>query len=63
MQRVVRLSLAGLLTFAGAGLTACGDKVTVPPSASTRQFGSLGYGFAAGRLGGSWRLDPVGGVG
>jgi len=32
MQRVVRLSLAGLLTFAGAGLTACGDKVTVPPA-------------------------------
>ena len=29
MQRVVRSSLVGLLTF--AGLAACGDKVTVPP--------------------------------
>lgn len=29
MQRVVRFSLAGALTI--AGLTACGDKVTVPP--------------------------------
>ena len=34
MQRVVRLSLAGLLAFAGAGLTACGDKVTLPPPAA-----------------------------
>ena len=32
MQRVFRLSLAGLLAFAGASLTACGDKVTVPPA-------------------------------
>lgn len=32
MQRVFRLSFAGLLAFAGAGLTACGDKVTIPPA-------------------------------
>ena len=32
MQRVVRLSFAGLLAFAGATLTACGDKVTIPPA-------------------------------
>jgi len=32
MQRVVRSTLVGLLTF--AGLTACGDKVTVPPPTS-----------------------------
>jgi hypothetical protein len=32
MQRVVRLSFAGLLAFAGAALTACGDKVTIPPA-------------------------------
>lgn len=31
MQRVVRLSFVGLLALAGAGITACGDKVTVPP--------------------------------
>jgi len=30
MQRVVRLSFVGLLAIVGAGLTACGDKVTVP---------------------------------
>src|SRR6476660_5043747 len=29
MQRVVRSTLVGLLTV--AGLTACGDKITVPP--------------------------------
>ncbi|HWJ14024.1 MAG TPA: Ig-like domain-containing protein, partial [Gemmatimonadaceae bacterium] len=33
MQRVVRSSLVGLLTL--AGLTACGDKVTVPPTQTT----------------------------
>jgi alpha-L-fucosidase 2 len=33
MQRVVRFSLVGLLTI--AGLTACGDKVTVPPPVTT----------------------------
>ena len=32
MQRVVRSTLVGLLTL--AGLTACGDKVTVPPPTS-----------------------------
>src|SRR3954469_952482 len=32
MQRVVRSTLVGLLTL--AGLTACGDKVTVPPQTS-----------------------------
>ena len=33
MQRVVRSTLVGLLTL--AGLTACGDKVTVPPQTTT----------------------------
>src|SRR5690242_15049041 len=33
MQRVVRSTLVGLLTL--AGLTACGDKVTVPPATTT----------------------------
>lgn len=33
MQRVVRSTLVGLLTI--AGLTACGDKVTVPPQVVT----------------------------
>ncbi len=33
MQRVVRSTLVGLLTI--AGLTACGDKVTVPPPVTT----------------------------
>ena len=33
MQRVVRSTLVGLLTL--AGLTACGDKVTVPPVTTT----------------------------
>ena len=35
MQRVVRSTLVGLLTL--AGLTACGDKVTVPPVTTTPQ--------------------------
>ena len=35
MQRVVRLSFVGLLALAGAGITACGDKVTVPPATKT----------------------------
>ncbi len=35
MQRVVRSTLVGLLTL--AGLTACGDKVTVPPQTTTLQ--------------------------
>jgi len=33
MQRVVRSTLVGLLTI--AGLTACGDKVTIPPAQTT----------------------------
>src|SRR5437763_631389 len=33
MQRVVRSTLVGLLTV--AGLTACGDKITVPPQTTT----------------------------
>lgn len=35
MQRVVRLSFVGLLAIASASITACGDKVTVPPPAAT----------------------------
>jgi predicted small lipoprotein YifL len=33
MQRVVRSTLVGLLTV--AGLTACGDKITIPPQVTT----------------------------
>lgn len=35
MQRVVRYTFAGLLAVASVGLTACGDKVTVPGTTTT----------------------------
>jgi len=39
MQRVVRSTLVGLLTI--AGLTACGDKVTVPPQITNPADGTI----------------------